>query len=656
MRRNFVLLLAAISGVASAQPQSAASMQAQFEAATAKLNANDVVGAIASFEELERSLAANPKVSAASLAVVRVRLGVAYARLGRSDNAREVLGKALANGALDKPAYANDRDDARLTLAGIDELAFNHEAAATLYRRTAAESTDLTTRLTALNGAARSQMFVDNAAALASVDEALRLAASAPGVTKNQLSILYGTRGSVLLNGGQASAARADLVKAVDLRGGLGLKVDQGDIDLRATAALAMLVGGQTEDARKYLAYTGAGRGDAALPFPAEAILPDCGTLDHVSPTDSVVVRFDVLPSGRAANVMPIYASKQGDMAYEFAEMVSGWSWSPEALKDVKPFFLHGARLQLRCSTTNTRGGDSRLNDALRAWLTASGVEPIDDEASSAAQALALKQRLDIAKSAPERIYLLWKFAVNPVFDAKQRSDYAAEAVALARSTDVPPAPRLAIELLALAKPTSGRYDYPKSDAYLNAVKALAAERWVARDPLLRNSVRLQILRSYMERRDDFYAKTTVNQIVADEALPEKDPIKIAALVQLANIEAANKQPAAAAAAYELTGLSAQQCALIDDGPLMRRTVASTSDYPKEASAWGFEGWSQVEYDIGADGKPRGARTVLAYPPEVFSKSSEGVVMRSRYTVSYRPAGDLACTGSTRRVRYQMPT
>ena len=110
-----------------------------------------------------------------------------------------------------------------------------------------------------------------------------------------------------------------------------------------------------------------------------------------------------------------------------------------------------------------------------------------------------------------------------------------------------------------------------------------------------------------------------------------------------------------AQASYAATGLSATQCAALDSGPQLRRTGADSSDFPDDAMRWGFEGWTATEFDVAADGRTSCQRVVAAYPPEIFADASRRIMQQARYTVSYRPGGDLACTGESRFIRFAIP-
>jgi outer membrane biosynthesis protein TonB len=121
----------------------------------------------------------------------------------------------------------------------------------------------------------------------------------------------------------------------------------------------------------------------------------------------------------------------------------------------------------------------------------------------------------------------------------------------------------------------------------------------------------------------------------------------VGALLQLAAISAQRLDLQGAQRFYQLTGLTDQQCALVDAEPVRIRGKASQDDYPEEARAWGISGWAKTEFDIRANGATEHVRTVMAYPPFVFGRPMEEVAARLKYTQSYRPDGGLGCGGQS---------
>jgi tetratricopeptide (TPR) repeat protein len=631
-------------------------IQQRFDAARAKLDAHDAAGALAELKSLEAFLETQTPVNPTNLAVTRAQQAEALVKLGRGAEAKPLLREALNGPGLAKPALAPVRDNSRLMLANVLEAELDHASADAEYLRLAEQTAEPIARTVALMGAARSEVFTDADAALRHVDEALAIAEKDPSVGKEELANVLGLKGRILINGGRYDDARALLVRAVSLRGGLTQKVDQQDIALRADAAIAMLKLGQSESARKYLAYTGAGRTEEQLKPPIEMPLPACGGLEGLEPDDSAVIEFTILSDGRVVAPRPVYASKQGEMAYAFARSVGEWSWDPENAAKVKPFFRMATRVELRCSNKANRPPMTvQLERTAGDWFNAKGVRPPAAK-SDAGRAAELRPRLAAANAAtPERLAMLWQLGRNATVERRLQLDYEAEAMKLARTLDAPKALRFLIALDHAAtwadeNSASWRGEGAKR---VEAYRAVLADADFA-DPLMQAILHLQIAQAagIAGQRDEERAALTA--LAQDTRLSDKDPLKVAALVQLANIYAASKREEDAAAMYKRTGLSAQQCALVDGGPVL--LDAGTGTFPEEAFNWGFEGWTSLEYDVAADGTARNARTVAAFPPQVFAKASQQIARTVRYRVSYRPEGDLACTAMSRKVRYSIPS
>jgi hypothetical protein len=90
---------------------------------------------------------------------------------------------------------------------------------------------------------------------------------------------------------------------------------------------------------------------------------PPCGGEAGLQPNDTAVVEFSIARDGRDRGLAPIYASRNGPVAVAFARAVAGWSWKPEDVAKIKPFFRAATRVQLRCSTgeraAQRRGADA---------------------------------------------------------------------------------------------------------------------------------------------------------------------------------------------------------------------------------------------------------------------------------------------------------
>lgn len=182
------------------------------------------------------------------------------------------------------------------------------------------------------------------------------------------------------------------------------------------------------------------------------------------------------------------------------------------------------------------------------------------------------------------------------------------------------------------------------------ALEALLSDPVISGDARSRAAVALELAEGLAEQKKFHKAQVALDRIVTDKGLSSKDPLRVAALVQTASFVFADGHADAARSAYAQTGLSAQQCALVDIDPIPVRRGATTSDYPADAWRWGFEGWVTSEFDIDAKGDTRNVRTLIAYPPFVFGRAATTIIDRSSYRQTYRPEGGLGCGGHRDRV------
>jgi outer membrane biosynthesis protein TonB len=136
--------------------------------------------------------------------------------------------------------------------------------------------------------------------------------------------------------------------------------------------------------------------------------------------------------------------------------------------------------------------------------------------------------------------------------------------------------------------------------------------------------------------------------------LPGGDPIRTAALIRRANQAAAAMDTATAAAALAASGLSPEQCSLVDVRPQAVNASIGTSTFPAEAMQWHTGGFVKVGYDITAAGKPVTVRTIVASPPFIFGPATEKAVARFEYRPVFRPDNSVGCTGHTQSVRFRV--
>jgi hypothetical protein len=269
--------------------------------------------------------------------------------------------------------------------------------------------------------------------------------------------------------------------------------------------------------------------------------------------------------------------------------------------------------------------------------------------------AIEIAARLQKATSSgPERLMLLMASASNSTLEGEVKLARAAEAVKLARQISAPAdvAFLAALRHAVVQAYGNGASWGGRNTRLFDNYAALRADPAFG-TPAMQAVLNLQIASAAGELKRQDAEQQALTLVAESKGLSDHDPLKVAALVQLANLYAARKDAARASAMYDLTGLSAKQCALVDGGPVMMRQ--GTGEFPMEAFAWGFEGWTALEYDVAADGSTRNQRAVAAFPPRIFAKASEQLARTVKYRVSYRPEGDLACTAMQRRVKFTIP-
>jgi hypothetical protein len=377
--------------------------------------------------------------------------------------------------------------------------------------------------------------------------------------------------------------------------------------------------------------------------------LPNCGE-DGIGPDDVAVVEFGIGDSGAVTYARPIYASRQGDVGLVFARAVAGWSWDPANVKDIPMLFRVVTRLELRCSTGN---GALPLfgstQQAFADWVAGLSVPPFDPPGTNeATRRLALLAELDrrratFGPSAPALIPVLAQLVNNAVVASAEAAGHAATLQTIMAGLRVPAMARLNVDYRhAMAAAGDKAYRHPPrldEAPYRDDPVALATLRLTSYDDARGR-----------DRRDG----ALLEQVLSDPRLPPDHMLRIAALVRRANLRAASGDLVGAQADYASTGLSDQQCSIVDAKPSTKAAPASSSDYPIAMVRLGVEGWTSVQFDIAADGRTLNQRAVISYPPFIFGDSGKKIVSHAIFEQSYRPAGQLGCGGSQRKITFRM--
>ena len=651
MRWNAVMLATAVvaAGATAQTAPRSPSVQQAFDAAAALTSSGKHAEALAAWEALEVRVQRNPRTQA----IVQVRKGRALMRLRRLDEAAGSIRAGLAALPSGDATLVEDRADALLALAAIDMAGLDYAGAAGSYRAAAAIAPTPTHKFSALIGEVSSQTFVDPEAGLPAVATLEAMITSTPvdprskAMAKIAISELH-------LNLGRFEEARRAGMEAVKLLGGLTLRLDLLDAAARGDVALAALKLGRRDEAREYLRYTGAGSSKTNLNPAQQLIPPDCGVDTGLRPDDVAVIEFSVNQDGEVVDSAPVYASRQGEAALAFARAARGWSWTADGLKELPVFFRTRVRVEMRCSTGFERPSTARLlHQDLALWFEGKGAKLPEE---GRAQSFAGRLREDRARLATARAAgndsvataaALYRAAANPAIGAQETATLAREALAIVTREGAPPAARLAVERLVWLSVAEG----DQSRRYRDSLaRALTAPPY-ADDATASAAVSLLLVEA-LGRRDLDRSRMLLRQVGENAALPAAHPLRVGALVRLASLEQEKGELAAARSAFERTGLSAQQCALLD-APPRRKAVTTSNAYPPEAVGWGFSGWVRAQHDVDAEGRPANARVVVAYPAFVFSDATLKMVGNARYEKTFRPDGGLGCGGLLFGVRFE---
>ena len=649
MRRVWTMLFGAAaiaaSGMAFAQ---STTLQQDFERAAALDRGTDKVAALAAWTALE-----NRQMSPRSHALVLVRKSNVLRDLGRSQEAVAAARMGLAGLPTSDPTLVEDRFSAHMTLAAVAQDVIDYATAARDYAAAEAIAPDAAGRISALLGLIQTNTFVDPKVATAAVG---RLDAVMQGVKADNVvrAEVDRAKAELLLNTGDLNGSKRAGKSAVQLLGGLTGKTDLRDVAARSDVAIAALLSGDEADARQYMAYTGAGRMPNGTFDPAVQMrVPECGGDAGLKPDDVAVVQFSIGDDGRVVESRPIYAAGGGEVALTFARAALDWSWTPEQVKELKPFFRNRARVELRCTTAFERPGViNALEQDFAAWLETKGLSlPENAEGSDAALIASERAALSVAenKGGTQSLTILpalYSVLRNRVVARDEQHALAERGVAILAASNAPPTSRLLFDFAALesADGKGGR-----GSDFRSGLRELMNEPRYTANPDAAAALRL-IASDQDDNRDR--SRVMLQQTADDHRLGQSDAFRIAALIRLASLEQQGGRADAARAAYQASGLSADQCSIVDSPPKLLRAGGT---FPMEAAAWGFEGWTQTEFDVAANGDVEHERVILSYPPFIFTKAGTNTIKGARFSKTYRPDGSLGCGAQTQRVRFKMP-
>lgn len=645
------ILLAGQSAAPQAQP-TRPTLQQLFDRATLAAAQGKCEEAMRIFAELE----ANPKLMRNEMvrAAIDVRKGTCLVNMDRPEEGEAAVRRGLPTFAAKGADVAEDVRQAHLTLGRVAARRFDYANAAAEFKL-ALEGATGRARLQPLMELSQVLAFDQDGEALRYATEARAIALADSALHKQDVAAVQTQYARVLLNQGRLKEAYAELKEGLRKQGGLDLKVNFFDLTTRSDLAIAASLNKDAEAARKYLAYTGAGRFENSPFDRARSMQPPlCGSATGLTPDDYAIVEFSLSEDGYVRRATPIYTTGGRAAAIAFARAVADWSWQPEVAKAIPPLFRHATRVEIRCTLAGERPElTAPLAAALAEWIGSLGkAEPgwkgEPDARAAPLQRAALARALSEKDRAGEFVALL-ALGTNPVLGEPERRTLLEEAMTLAGSLQAPPSARAYIAIEHL------RTESEDGRRYRQGLRALLARPHIASDPLSAATVRLLIAAPGYRMSAPEDAETLLSAVTAMPELPPRHPLKVAALLQQANQTASRNDLEGARRLFDQTGLTTEQCAFLGLQPAMRRAGASSSDYPTDALQMGFEGWVRTEFDVATDGSTVRPRMITAYPPFVFNEAGAKISNGFRYTASYRPENGVACTARQESLKFLLP-
>ena len=626
-----IMLAASPPAVADTTPPGPRTLQQDFDDASTDAAVGNCQSAIAKFEALKRS----NKVKSGSLpaAAIAVREGICAIRLESVDTDEAAIQAGLA--VLDKAGSSFDIDiaDGWTALGDAAFRRYDYAGAANAYKIALARQKG-ESRLPALAKLAKATAFDGNTESLTAADEAIKIISATPKPSKDALAAYHTLHARALLNQGNAEEAYKELKTALSLSGGLTNRTTLSEVSLRGDLAMAAMLVNKKDDARLYLAYTGAGRIQKSS-FNRAVLMnpPLCGEETGLRPEDFAVVEFSITDNGTVSSAQTVYSRGGPAVAATFGRAVSEWYWKPEDIGAIPAFYRVLTRVELRCSNVLDSGPGvmGPLRERFLSWATP--LLPLAATADIGDTRLReiLHHYVDgSAKSQDDAVRMAalgWLAYADPV-SAQKRVAMADDALTLASKISVPQEVVNWLRIIRLKASTEGKRHANSED--LKAALALAD------DPAGEG------------RRQ--------HRALDSDRLPLHHPLRQLAWLDLAGKAAADGNRAAAQDDFKRTGLTDEQCALLGESPTLKRSNVGSNDYPTEALMMGFEGWVQTEYDIRTDGKTTSVRPIIAYPPLIFVDAATGMAKGLQYDVSFRPGSSLACSANRQTFNFNIPS
>ncbi len=645
----------------AAKPKSA--IQQQFDDGTAAIAAGDWQRAFDIYSALENSLAAKNSPSK-SLAIVQLRKAQMMYRLGNKAEAEPLITATLAKVNLKDASLTTDLLDAFLTLAEANELRFDYSGSIVRLKEALALNGTDVDKLAVYTRLIPIRIFVDADAALADSDAALAVLARNPEANKEWLGAIRNLRGRTLTNLGRLKEARADLKIAVSKLGGLGAsKINLLDAAARSDASIAAMRDNDAEQGRILLAYTGSSQASSeGFRLGVGMEPPACGGKDGPKLEDVAVVEFNINKDGYVGQARPVYYSGERGVAIQFARAVASWFWDADTLKKVNPFFRALTRLEMRCTTIFQKATASDLLlPAVETWLNTIAPELVNlnndqnsQQGLDALNTVMVKLAKKDGADTPSMIVPLIRLSRHRLIPFALSVNYANRAYNIAKNAGAP-ASVLAFLATNAAYFAPGSHSSDGKKAFNAALITALADPVITNDGYASAALRLSLFDSLDAKARTAIGADFLKPVADDKRLLDNDPYKVGALTRLASVAVNSGNIEDARSFFARTGLSAQQCALVDARPVGTGGTISDSDYPKEAIQLGLGGWTVVEFDIDARGRTTGQRPLIAWPPFIFGEPAAKGVGGFRFQQTYRPDGGLGCGGQRQRISYALP-
>jgi tetratricopeptide (TPR) repeat protein len=630
-------------------PVAAATLQQDFDAAQAQLDARNYAAARTGFAALLDRVGQQSRNRSAM--IIRNRLGQSLLGLGEIEAAAEQHEVALAGLPAGNPAAKDERATALTQLAIVEEqlgqigAALNHWQGMLAEKLLPDGSMD---QLAARIGVARTGIWRQPRESEAAIADLLALPAASLGsdpVAQDSIRLLLlRLRAQLFLNEGRLDAAEADLLQATKLAGGTGsLKVNIEDVRVRSDLALLAWLRKDLAGVAKYSQLSGAAMlDDGSNRGGVAGALPPCAPTGNLAPDAMALIEFTVRDDGSVLNVQPIYAQPGSGPAdshpeEQFAAAVRSWSWPAEEAKATNALWRAAIRVEVRCLTQQPDIVLPSLGKDYERWLQARTLDAADTGGTETVRRKRALDRLaavDAAQGAqtPAAVPPLVSLLQNSAVTGNERKLFARRLSALAEAHDAP----VLLRWLAGSAPRR-----PDNDRQLIALAEARGETRMA------DYLRL----SQMGNKTGATVEADLAAIAARH--PDGDPLRTQALIMLSDRAFARGEAELAASALARTGLSDQQCALVDVRPLSRNASFSDSDFPREALAWGLSAMVRGSYDITPTGKTSNVRVIMARPPFVFSDALVKRAQSFTFMPVLRGTETVGCQGRTFPVRFK---